>query len=93
MYWSKLLLLPIVNFHEERVKIQYSRTHKSLVTIIVYDGRSLCYIPSCGGLANVYLDGLVGSAHGWKAEGPGFDPGHGKKKKKGFFSPTLTIVY
>ena len=70
-----------------------SRTHKSLVTIIVYDGKSLCYIPSCDGLANVYLDGLVGSAHGWKVEGPEFDPGPGKKKKKGFFSPTLTIVY
>ena len=43
------------------------------------------YIPSCDSLANVYLDGLVGSAHGWKPEGPEFDPGPGKKKKKRLF--------
>ena len=55
------------------------------MTIIVYDGKSLCYIPSYDDLAYVYLYGLVGSAHGWKAEGPRFDPGPGKKKKKRLF--------
>ena len=66
----------------------------SLTIIAVYNDKSLCYIPSCDSVAHVYLDGLVGSAHGWRAEGSGFDPGPGKKKKKkGFFSPTLTIVY
>ena len=64
-----------------------------MVTITVYDGKSLCYIPSCDGLANVYLDSLVGSAHGWKAEGPGFDPGPGKKKKKTAFSLLLLLLY
>ena len=91
MYWSKLLpnsTLLIVNFHEEGVN---SRTHKSLVTITVYDGKILCYISSCDGLANVYLDSLVGSAHGWKAEGPGFDPGPGQKKKA--FSLLLLLLY
>ena len=63
-----------------------------MLAIIVYDGKSLCYIPSCDEPANVYLDGLVGSAHGWKAEGSGFDPGPGKKKKKAF-SLLLLLLY
>ena len=44
-------------------------------------------------LANVYLDGLVGSAHGWKAEGSGFDPGPGKKKKKRLFLSYSYVLY
>ena len=49
------------------------------------------YIQSCYVLAYVYLDGLVGSAHGWRAEGSGFDPGPGKKKK--VFSLLLLLLY
>ena len=57
--------------------------------------KKLLYIPSCDSVAHVFLSGLVGSAQDWRAGGSGFDPGSGKKKKKkkGFFSPTLTIVY
>ena len=96
MYWSKLLpnsTLPIVNFHEEGVKIQPVDSNKSLVTIIVYDGKSLCYIPSCDRVAHVYLSGLVGRVQDWRAEGSGFDPGSGKKKKKKAFSILLLLLY
>ena len=41
-----------------------------------------CYIPSCDSAACVFLSGLVGRAHGWRAEGSGFESGPGKKKKK-----------